>query len=78
MPNVILLTSAEADVVRGPSAEAPARAALAPVALTDGRYILGAEVLDDPLHAEDHTFLAALPQADVAEIVALLPQPEHP
>lgn len=78
MANVILLTSAEADAVRGPSAEAPTRAALQPVALTDGRFILGVEVLDDPAHAEARAFLAALPTAPAAEIAGLLPQPEHP
>ncbi len=77
MPTVILLTAGQADTVRGPSAEQPSLAALQPIALTDGRFILGVEVLTDPAHAEDHAVLAALPTADAADIAALLPQPEH-
>lgn len=77
MPTVILLTAALADAVRGPSREAPARAALDPIALTDGRYILGIEVLTDPLHSEDRTLLASLPTADFSEVAALLPAPAH-
>ena len=75
MPTVILLTAAQADAVRGPSNEAPTQAALLPVALTDGRYILGVEVLTDPLHAEDRAFLAALPTTDATAIAGLLPAP---
>lgn len=77
MARVILLSGAQADAVRGPSAESPSMATLEPVALTDGRYILGVEVLSDPAHAEDHDYLAALPTADAADIAGLLPQPEH-
>jgi hypothetical protein len=73
MSLVILLTPAQAAQVRGPSDEAPGLAALQPIALTDGRFILGAEVLNDPLHAEDHAFLASLPQVDAATVAALLP-----
>ena len=77
MPTVILLTAAQADAVRGPSNEAPTQAALLPVALTDGRYILGVEVLTDPLHVEARAFLTSLPTAAFADIAALLPAPAH-
>ncbi len=73
MATIILLTAAQADQVRGPSAEMPNFAALAPVALTDGRFYLGVEVLVDPAHGEDVAFLSTLPQADFATIQALLP-----
>jgi hypothetical protein len=56
------LSASDALAVRGPSSEAPKLAALAPVALTDGRFILGVEVLGDPLQAEDWAFLSTLPQ----------------
>ena len=77
MTTVILLTAAQADAVRGPSSETPNLASLEPVALTDGRFILGIEVLNDPSHAENHAALAALPTAAAADIASLLPQPEH-
>lgn len=73
MTAVILLTAAEAAQVAGPSEEAPTRAALQPVALTDGRFILGVEVLADPLHAEDHALLSSLPQVDYSTVEGLLP-----
>ena len=44
MSTVILLTAAQATQVRGTSAET-ALSALQPVPLSDGRYILGVEVL---------------------------------
>lgn len=73
MSAVILLTAAQAAQVRGPSDEAPTRAALQPVALTDGRFILGVEVLADPLHAEDHALLSTVPQVDYSTVQSLLP-----
>jgi len=73
MSKVILLTAAQAAAVRGPSETEPKFAALQPAPLTDGRYILGVEVLDDPALAEDRAFLSGLAQADVADIADLLP-----
>jgi len=70
---IILLSAAQATEVRGPSSEAPNFAALMPVALTDGRYILGIEVLGDPLHAEHAVLLSTLPQADFSTVANLLP-----
>jgi hypothetical protein len=72
MLNVIILTAQQADQVRGPSAEAPNMAALAPVGLTDGRFILGVEVLSDPAHAQHWAFLATLAQADVSAVASLM------
>ena len=60
MSTMILLTAGEAEAVRGPSGTVD-HAALAPVALIDGRFILPAAVLDDPAHAEHHAMLATLP-----------------
>ena len=71
--DVIVLTAAEADQVRGPSVTVES-AALAPVALTDGRFILSIMVLDDPAHAAHRDFLAGLPQADLSDIANLIPQ----
>lgn len=69
---LILLTSEEADAVRGPSETTPS-AALQPIVLTDGRYILGTEVLSDPAHAKHWALLASLPTCEVEEIAQLLP-----
>ena len=38
--------------------------ALRPVCIGD-RYILGLNVLNDPTHEDQHTFLASLPQEEV-------------
>jgi hypothetical protein len=73
MSTVILLSAADAQHVRGPSAIDPSIAALSPFPLTDGRFYLGVEVQSDPLHADDHDYLAALPQADYASLASLLP-----
>lgn len=73
MATVILLSAADAAHVRGGSGVAPAIAALSPFPLTDGRFHIGLEVLSDRLHADDHDYLAALPQVDFASIASLLP-----
>lgn len=73
--SVIVLTAEQAAAVRGPSAEAPTRAALAPIALTDGRFILGVEVLDDPNHAEHRALLQGLARTDYSSIDALIATP---
>jgi hypothetical protein len=67
MSTFILLTSAQADAVRGVSPITP-EAALMPIALTDGRYILNVSVLSDPAHADDYAFLSTLPTADLADL----------
>ncbi len=77
MPEVILLTAAQADTVRGPSEEAEAAATLQPIALTDGRFYVGVEVLDDPAHDAHRDVLAALPTVDFAILAAFLLPPEH-
>jgi len=72
MTILILLSAEDADAVRGPSATVEG-AALDPVELTDGRFILSTEVLGDPAHAAHRDRLASLPTADVADVAALLP-----
>jgi hypothetical protein len=76
MSDVILLTATERDAVRGVSADT-ASAALEPVALTDGRYFLGVEVLADDAHAEHHELLGTLPTVPYEDIAYLLPEPEQ-
>jgi hypothetical protein len=63
MTMFILLTAAQADHVRGPSALTPA-AALVPVERRDGPFVLGIDVLADPAHATHREYLSALPQLD--------------
>lgn len=54
----IVLTSAEADQVRGVTTPGHE---LKPVLLNDGNYALPDRVLTDPAHAEHHAFLSGLP-----------------
>lgn len=75
MTTVILLAAADADQVRGPSLSVNG-AMLAPVELSDGRFILPVSVLDDIAHAAHRALLAGLPTADAADIAALLPAVE--
>lgn len=61
----IILTTAEADAVRGPTAPG---AALEPVPLADGvTFVLPEEVLTDPAHGSQHEMLATFPLRVVAE-----------
>lgn len=62
----IMMTSAEADQVRGPSATDPS-AVLMPVERQGGAFILGVEVLADPAHAAHKDFLDGLPKKDSAD-----------
>jgi len=71
MSRVILLTAKQADQVRGVSVMDPS-AALDPVAISDGRFILPIEVLDDPAHAKHHEFLSGLPKIEMSAIEKLL------
>ncbi len=64
---MIVLTAQEADKVRGRSPK-DATAALAPVALKDGRFFLGEEVLDDPAHDDVRDFLASLPREPLEKL----------
>ena len=68
MSTMIVLTSDEAAAVRGPSASVP-HAALMPVELEDGRYVLPTAVLDDPAHDEHYDMLLGLPTAEESELV---------
>lgn len=72
MSRVIILDAAQADTVRGPSALDAAHI-LDPVALTDGRFILGEAVLYEPAFADHAALLGSCPVVDVADIAGLLP-----
>jgi hypothetical protein len=60
----ILLTSTEADSVRGLSTPS---AALNPIEREGGVFLLGVEVLDDPAHKAHLDVLAKLPQKDIED-----------
>lgn len=71
MSNIILLQAADSAAVTWISADR--MAALLPVPLTDGRSILGAEVLADPAHLRVRVRLQGLAQADYSDVRHLLP-----
>lgn len=58
----IILSAADAAAIKGASA------ALDPVELIDGSFVLPVEVLDDPAHASVRADLAAKPQRDVLRV----------
>lgn len=60
---LLILSSEDADAVRGPSAQG---AALYPVPLLDGSFALPLSVLLDPAHAHHHARLVNLDRRDVA------------
>jgi hypothetical protein len=68
MNELIILTAAEADSVRGKSSS---MAAIEPVALKDGTFILNVTVLADPTHAEHLSKLINLTKSDVLSVEAL-------
>ena len=70
MSSIIILTAAEAEAVRGNSTP---MAAIEPVALMDGTFMLGIEVLTDPAHVKHLSMLSGLATADAQDIAALLP-----
>lgn len=72
MPAVIHLAAAQAAAVSGTSPVDP-HARLEPVALSDGSFILGAQVLADPAHASKLATLQAAPVVDYATVSALAP-----
>lgn len=61
---MIILTAAQASQVRGQSSTA-GWAALAPVLLYDGTFMLSENVLTDPAHADAKAFLSTLPKQTV-------------
>lgn len=72
MPNVIHMTAAQAASVTGKSTTT--NAALEPIALTDGTFFVGLEVLAGDAFADRHTLLLSYPQVDYdAVVVPLLP-----
>ncbi len=60
----IIMTAAEAGIVRGPTTPP---AALDPVERQNGMFILGVAVLADPAHEMHHELLSGLPQLDSAD-----------
>lgn len=64
---MIVLTAEQASAVRGRSPE-DAGAALDPVPLKDGRFMLGDEVLSDPAHEDVWPLLAKLPVEPVEKL----------
>lgn len=70
MPGIILLQAADAAAVTWTSADM--RHALRPVPLTDGRSILGVEVLSDLSHLRSRGRLQGLAQADYSSVQHLL------
>lgn len=77
MARIIVLSAQQRSQVRGVSDET-IMASLEPVALTDGRYILGEEVLDDPAHVEHRALLEGLPRLTDEQARELLPKPAMP
>lgn len=63
MARFIVLTAEQAAAVRGVSPVAP-WAAIEPIALDDGNYILNEEVLTDPAHNSKTRTLTALTKYD--------------
>jgi len=64
---IIVLTAEEANKVRCK----PSRfAALEPIPYKDGMYILGEEVLNDPVYWDKKTMLYVLPRLDEATVKA--------
>jgi hypothetical protein len=59
----ILLSPQDAALVSGVSSTTPT-SVLLPVEFSGGVFVLGAEVLNDPAHVENHAFLASLPRLD--------------
>jgi len=77
MAEVIVLTAAEAEKVRGLSPRKGGHS-IEPVPLKDGRFILGAEVLDDPAHDDVRDFLASLPRSDIEKLPIYTDADEQP
>lgn len=59
---MIILTKAQADLVRG---RVNLTNSLAPRPLNDGTWVLPEKVLDDPVFTRYRTFLSGLPKATV-------------
>lgn len=70
---MIIMTRDQAEKVTGTS-PTNGRAALEPVALKDGTFMLPESVLEDPAHDDAKEFLTALPRKQTEEIVDLVYQ----
>lgn len=64
---MIVLTADEAAKVTGRSPKDESKV-LAPVALKDGTFMLGEEVLDDPAHQDVAALLALLPRVPIDKL----------
>lgn len=71
---VIILSSAQADIVRGPSAVDPLQA-IRPIELTDGTWFVGEGDVSTPAHAAHAELFASLPHVDYETIAHLIPPP---
>ena len=69
MSHLIILTAAEADKVRGMSSP---MAAIEPILLKDGTFMLGVEVLADPAHAKHLSVFDPLPKAEISAKKAVM------
>lgn len=72
---VLLLDAAQADAVRGPSPTDDAHI-LAPVALSDGRFILGEPVMHEPAFAHHAAIFDACELVEYDDIAGLVAQDE--
>lgn len=73
MANVIVMSAAQAALV---TKKASPYAEIRPVPMTDGRFYVGVEVINDPAFAQWHAQLAAFAAANqvtYASIAAFLP-----
>lgn len=69
MGQLIVLTKAQADAIRGHSSPF---AAIEPVALKDGTFMIGEEVLTDPAHTARIQSIKALPKVERTATEALI------
>ena len=72
---MMILTPGQANQVRGQSTPT---AAIEPVLLSDGKYLLGGEVLSDPAHAAHKAFLQGMPKTTYEAVKDKLPKSNHP
>lgn len=77
MTEVIVLDPPEAEKVRGRSPKT-GRCVLDPVPLKDGRFFLGAEVLDDPAHADVRDYLRSMPLVALEKLPRFTEEDETP
>lgn len=77
MTDVLILNAAQAEKVRGRSPNDDGRA-LDPIALKDGRFFLGPEVLEDAAHDDVRPFLVAMPREPLEKLPAYTENDQAP